>query len=157
MEKVETIKDRMSELHKKYPNTEDISIMTEIIDLEDAVRAKASIFYKGTLLATGHSEKWFDSDVREEATPWAETRAVSRAIGFLLRKEVIHTEEDLMQLSRRRLKSFYAYAKDGATLEELKTLVDDEDIDFVKRKLQSAFNSITAKIQMDEARNKNNK
>lgn len=157
MEKVETIKDRMSELHKKYPNTEDISIQTEIFDLQDAVRAKASIFYKGTLLATGHSEKWFDYDIKEEATPWAETRAVSRAIGFLLRKEVIHTEEDLMQLSRRRLKSFYAYAKDGATLEELKTLVDDEDIDFVKRKLQSAFNSITAKIQMDEARNKNNK
>ena len=105
-------------------------------------------------MASGHCDKWLDSngDVKEEATAWAETRAVSRAIGFLLRKEVIHTEEDLIEMASVRLKSFYAYAKNGATLEELKEIVDAVQIDFVKRKLQVAYNSIMSKIQMNEAK-----
>lgn len=153
MQKIETIQDRMRDLKEAYPK-EKVAIKTDIKDIEFGVRAKAEIFIDGEFMASGHCDKWLDSngDVKEEATAWAETRAVSRAIGFLLRKEVIHTEEDLIEMASVRLKSFYAYAKNGATLEELKQIVDAVQIEFVKRKLQVAYNSIMSKIQMNEAK-----
>ena len=154
MEKIETIKDRMKELNELFPDKTSISIETEITDNDFGVRAKATIYYKGDVLATAHSEKWIQGEngVGEEATAWAETRAVSRAIGFLLRKEQIHTEEDLIDLSNARLKSFYKFATSGATLEELKRMVDESEPEFVKRKIQVAFSSLVSKKQMDEAK-----
>jgi hypothetical protein len=157
MEKIETIKDRMKELNELFPDKTLISIETEIIDNEFGVRAKATIAYNREILATAHAEKWIQgqSGIGEEATAWAETRAVSRAIGFLLRKEQIHTEEDLIDLANTRLKSFYKFATSGASLEELKRMVDESEPDFVKRKIQVAFSSLVSKKQMDEAKKGN--
>jgi len=154
MEKIETIKDRMRELNELYPNKDAIAIRTKVYDTEFGVRVKAEIYYNSHIVSTAHAEKWIEGTggVGEEATAWAETRAVSRAIGFFLRKEQIHTEEDLIEMANVRLKAFYRFASSGASLEELKRMVDETEPDFVKRKIQVAYNSIMSKVQMNEAK-----
>jgi hypothetical protein len=113
-----TIQSKLNELKE---NNLDVSIETSMVYVnEDGVAMCAKIHKDGCKVSSGHAYVPF-SEAGPKAMEWAETIALRRAIGFLMRNHSPSVEE-LHEAGSRQAKKMIEEYKEGVATWMLATL-----------------------------------
>ena len=156
---IRTIGDRMAMLKAYEAENGKVSFLTQVEIFDDGVLAKASAFdYKTEMhLQNGHKFIPFEGVGKKDAISTAETQAMSRCIGFLVRDQRIHSMEELEDAASRKAKGLRQSHRDGASLDELQEMIRSERDLLVKKRMQQAYGSIVSQTVTQNAIDKANK
>lgn len=151
---VKTIADRFNQLKEwEDENQRKLRIVTEISTKSDKALACAKIYDGEALVATGHQER-FTAERGESTVATAETMAVSRALGFLFRDSVVHSQEELEEVIRRETENFNKRLKSGMSLRDAKQYIRTFSSERIRSELQKILGDALAKKTQNEARRK---
>lgn len=133
-----TIQSKLNELKE---NDLDVSIETSMVYVnEDGVAMCAKLHKDGCKVSSGHAYVPF-SEAGPKAMEWAETIALRRAIGFLMRNHSPSVEE-LHEAGSRQAKKMIEEYKDGVATWILAGYIKATTNEVIKSHLQSAMDHI---------------
>lgn len=133
-----TIQSKLNELKE---NDLDVSIETSMVYVnEDGVAMCAKIHKDGCKVSSGHAYVPF-SEAGPKAMEWAETIALRRAIGFLMRNHSPSLEE-LHEAGSRQAKKMIEEYNDGVATWILAGYIKATTNETIKSHLQSAMDHI---------------
>lgn len=120
------------------------AIETEILEhiTGEYVLVEAVLKY-GDRIVTVHKLKYAESKFDDSYISWAETMAISKAIGFVLADEsdAVHTQDEFIELVSRKTKEFESWIDEGGNISTFMDKVTDPSLKTALQPMANYYNS----------------